>query len=290
MTLMIYLRKIVDLFLFSSLFIALCAVLMTLQTNQLFALQYNDRHYAAFVFFSTICSYNFHWYLTPDSFAERTRAAWTRQHKLLHLLLFIFGAIGSAWYFFSFTDKWFWLTVPVILTFLYSAPKLPYRPFRWLKRVAIGKTLFLAMVWMYVTTMAPMLLGGLFDESYYDDLLGLYCGLFICSRFFLIYAICILFDYRDRDDDRKDGILSMITYFSEKGINVLFYGSLITFFIATSAMYLFGTDLLTTICLLLPGFIVLALYKTAKRNFSDYLYYFVLDGLMMFSSLFTLFL
>ena len=287
---MIYFRKVFDLFLFSSLFIALCAVLMTLQTNNLFALEYNDRHYAAFVFFSTICSYNFHWYLTPDSFAERTRAAWTRQHKLLHLLLFIFGVIGSAWYFFSFPDKWFWLTVPVILTFLYSAPKLPYRPFTWLKKIAIGKTIFLAMVWMYVTTLAPMLLSGVSWDSYYDGALLPAFILFPCGRFFLIYAICILFDYRDREDDRKDGIRSMITYFSETGINILFYGSLLAFFVATFALYFYGASSFTVISLLLPGFIVLALYKTAKRNFSDYLYYFVLDGLMMLSSLFTLFL
>ena len=287
---MIYLRKIFNLFLFSSLFIALCAVLMTWQTNQLFALDYNDLHYAAFVFFSTICSYNFHWYLTPDSFAEHTRALWTRQHKLLHLLLFIFGAIGAAWYFFSFSGKWFWLTVPVILTFLYSAPKLPYPPFRWLRRVAVGKTLFLAMVWMYVTTLAPMFLSGVDWENYYGGGLAPFFVLLPCSRFFLIYAICILFDYRDRDEDKKDGIRSMITYFSEKGVDALFYGSLIAFFVATSAMYLYGTSLFTVISLLVPGFIVLALYKTAKRNFSDYLYYFVLDGLMMFSSLFTLFL
>jgi hypothetical protein len=42
--------------------------------------------------------------------------------------------------------------------------------------------------------------------------------------------------------------------------------------------------------LLLPGVIVWLLLKPAKRNFSDYLYYFVLDGLMMFSGLFTFFL
>ncbi len=287
---MTYLRKIFDLFLFSSLFIALCAVLMTLQTNHFFALQYNDRQYTAFVFFSTICSYNFHWYLTPDSFAERDRAQWTRDHKLLHLLLFLFGAIGAAWYFFSFPDNWFLLTVPVVLTFLYSAPKLPYRPFRWLKKVAVAKTLFLAMVWMYVTTLAPMMLSGISWDTYYDGVLAPYYVLFPCSRFFLIYAICILFDYRDRDDDKKDGIRSMITYFSEKGVDVLFYGSILAFFIATAAMYFYGTHPFTVITLLLPGFIVLALYKTAKRNFSDYLYYFVLDGLMMFSALFTLFL
>lgn len=278
---MTYLRKLFDLFLFSSLFIALCAVVMTFQTNHLLSLEYNHRHYAAFVFFSTICSYNFHWYLTPDSYTEHTRAHWTRQHKILHLLLFIAGIVGAAWYFFSFVHVWFWLMVPVVLTFLYSAPKLPYRPFTWLKKVAVGKTIFLAMVWMYVTTLPPMIISGAEWQPSFI--------LFACSRFFLIYAICILFDYRDREEDKKDGIRSMITYFSEKGVSTLFFGSLVAFAAATAALYFYGMPVLTVIFLLVPGVIVLALFGTARRNFSDYLYYFVLDGLMMFSALFTLF-
>jgi hypothetical protein len=40
--------------------------------------------------------------------------------------------------------------------------------------------------------------------------------------------------------------------------------------------------------LLVPGVIVLLLYNYAKRNFSDYLYYFILDGLMMLSALLML--
>jgi 4-hydroxybenzoate polyprenyltransferase len=273
------LKKLFDLFLFSSLFIALCAIMMTLQTNELLQLEYNLGKYLAFVFFSTICSYNFHWYLTPDSFQERNRALWTRQHKALHLVLFFVGLAGSAWFFFSFIHHWIWLAAPVVLTFLYSAPKLPYAPFSWLKKVAIGKTLFLALVWLYVTTLAPIILGG----SNWQPAFLYFTG----SRFFLIYAICIVFDYRDREHDRKDGIRSMITYFSEKGIDALFHGSLLVFAVATAALYSVGFSVLTIIFLLVPGLIVLALYKTAKRNFSDYLYYFVLDGLMMFSAILT---
>ena len=272
-------KKLFDLFLFSSLFIALCAVMMTLQTNDLLHLEYNKTNYLAFVFFSTICSYNFHWYLTPDSFTEHDRALWTRHHKRLHLVLFFIGMAGSGWFFFSFVHQWFWLSVPVVLTFLYSAPKLPYAPFAWLKKVAIGKTLFLSLVWLYVTTLAPIILGGRDWRQEYVY--------FTCSRFFLVYAICIVFDYRDREHDRKDGIRSMITYFSETGINVLFYGSLLVFLIATVALYFSGYSVLTILFLLIPGVIVLALFNTAKRNFSDYLYYFVLDGLMMLSALLT---
>jgi 4-hydroxybenzoate polyprenyltransferase len=276
------LRKAFDLFIFSSLFIALCAVIMTLQTTQLFHLDYNLKYYAAFVFFSTICSYNFHWYLTPDSYAEYSRAGWTREHKLLHLLLFFVGLIGAAWFFFSLLYAWFWLGIAAVLTFLYSAPKVPFEPFSWLKRIAVGKTLFLALVWMYVTTVPPLILGA--NQWHISHLW------FACSRFFLIYAICILFDYRDREADKKDGIRSMITYFSEKGIDALFYGSLLLFLVATVALYFTGFSWLIVLSLLVPGIIVAALHNTAKRNFSDYLYYFVLDGLMMLSALFTLFL
>lgn len=276
------LKKAFNLFLFSSLFIAICAVMMTLQTNQLLGLEYDVQPYLGFVFCSTICSYNFHWFLTPDSYQERTRAVWTQQHKTLHLVLFFAGLAGSGFFFLSLMKYWFWLGVPVVLTFLYSAPKLPYAPFSWLKKVAIGKTLYLSLVWLYVTTLAPIILGG---HNWQTDYL-----FFACSRFFLVYPICIVFDYRDRESDRKDGIRSMITYFSEKGINVLFYGCLIVFFVTTVALWLIGFSPLVVIALLVPGFIVLSLYKTARDNFSDYLYYFVLDGLMMLSALFTIFL
>jgi 4-hydroxybenzoate polyprenyltransferase len=276
------LRKLFDLFLFSSLFIALCAVLMTEQANQLLQLDYQHKHYWAFVFFSTICSYNFHWYLTPDNMAERSRAAWTRRHRKLHLLLFAIGLMGAAWFFLYFTYAWFWLSIPAVLTFLYSAPKLPYSLFGLLKRVAVGKTIFLAFVWTYVTTISPVML-----SSGAWDLAAL---LFVCSRFFLVYAICILFDYRDREDDRRDGIRSMVTYFSEKGIDNLFYISLAAFALSTAALYVAGIGLPVIAAVLVPGIIVLLLYNKAKRNFSDYLYYFVLDGLMMLSALFTLFI
>ena len=276
------LKKAFDFFLFSSLFISICSVLMVMQTNQLLQLQYDQKDYLGYVFCSTICSYNFHWYLTPHAIGETDRSAWTQQHRNIHILLFVAGLVGSAWFFFSFLHAWFWMGVPVGLTFLYSAPKLPYPPFSRLKKIAIGKTIFLAFVWMYVTSLLPVLLN--------EGSISLADVLFCCSRFFLIYAICILFDYRDREDDKREGIRSMITYLSEKGINLIFYISLLLFLVSTLALSTQHFSTHTIIYLLIPGLIVLALLKTAKKNFSDYLYYFILDGLMMFSALFTLFM
>ncbi len=177
-------------------------------------------------------------------------------------------------------QHWLALCFGALLTFLYSAPKLPQPIFRDLKRIAVGKTLFLALVWMYVTTMLPVFVA-------HQPWTGA-CTLFACNRFFLIYAICILFDYRDREDDKAEGVRSLITYFNEKGIDTHFFFSLTAFAAATIGLAAWHVPALILLILLIPGIIVAALYRRAKKNFSDYLYYFVLDGLMMFSGLLML--
>lgn len=270
-------KKILDFFIFSSIYIAICAVIMVVQTYQLLIHSRPSFNLMAFVFFSTICSYSFHWYLTPHSVAPSERIIWANRHKHWHFLLYLIGLTGSV-YFFSFIRQyWLALAFGAFVTFLYSAPKLPHPVFRKLKDIAIGKTIFLAFVWMYVTTILPMVVA---DAPWEPDFIW-----FVLGRFFFIYAICILFDYRDREDDKIDGIKSLITYFGEKGIDRVFALSLVLFALTTIALYSFHSSLFLIGILLLPGAMVAILYPYAKRNFSDYLYYLVLDGLMMFSGL-----
>jgi 4-hydroxybenzoate polyprenyltransferase len=233
-----------------------------------------------FVFYSTVCSYNFHWYLTAQSVTSKRRVVWTQHHKPLHLFLYLIGLSGSVFYFFLLKDHWLAIFFGALVTFLYSAPKIPQTFFRSLKRIAVGKTLFLAFVWMYATTILPIAVSGSSWKPPFT--------LFAISRFLLVYAICILFDYRDRADDKKEGIRSMITYFNEKGINTLFFLSLLGFAAVTVSLYRYSYSFYSIVLLLIPGLLAAALYSHAKKNFSDYLYYFVLDGLMMLSSLLML--
>jgi len=112
--------------------------------------------------------------------------------------------------------------------------------------------------------------------------------LFVISRFFFIYAVCIMFDFRDRADDKATGIRSMVTAFTENGVDRLFFLSLVIYAVCTLILTRYGFSVLNIILLLVPGVIAAAIYNYAKKNFSDYLYYFVLDGLMMFSALLML--
>jgi 4-hydroxybenzoate polyprenyltransferase len=268
------LKKIFDFFVFSSLFIAVCAVLMVYQVSILFSIPFSFAM-AGFVFSGSVCSYNFHWYLTPphvENLTEKTR--WNISNKKLHLILFIIGVIGSAVFSFILIEHWIWLGITMFLTFLYSAPKIPHPLFSFLRQIAVGKTIFLAFAWTHVTTLLPLVVHLKTLEAPHIW--------FVVNRFFYIYAICIIFDYRDVEEDKKAGIKSLITFLNERGIDVLFWGSLLVFLISSFALLRYFPPL-DIMALIIPGIILSLLYYPSKKNFSDYLYYFILDGMMMLS-------
>jgi 4-hydroxybenzoate polyprenyltransferase len=273
---LVWIRKAFDFFLFSSIYISLCAVLMTWQSRYLLQLQFSKDYYW-FVFFATICSYNFHWYLTPPIKDPGERTQWSITHKNAHLLFYFAGVAGSVIFFYKLRQHWFALFFATVLTFLYSAPKIPLPFFRFLKQVAVGKTIFLTTVWTYVTAILPVFIA---NEHFNHEMKW-----FAASRFFLIYGICILFDFRDRATDRKEGIRSMVNYFDEAGVNRLFIFTMIAFVIFTIGLLFTGISLLIVFILIIPGITLFSIYNRSKNSVSDYLYYFVLDGLMMLSAL-----
>lgn len=273
--------KLFRFFIYSNLFIALCAVLMVYQTCGLLLHSNPNIYFTLFVFFATICSYSFHWYLTPfDAEAASSRMEWFRRNRNVHSVLFVIGLAGAAVCCLYLLEYWLWLLLSAFVTFLYSAPKIPHPWFRLLRKVALGKTIFLALVWVHVTTIVPLLIS---DQPWQPVF-----TLFVISRFFLVYAICILFDYRDRQYDRQVGIRSLITWLSERSITILFAASLVVFGACTIGMTFFDQPFSTVFMLLLPGALTALLYNYARINFSDLLYYFVLDGLMALSAVLTL--
>jgi 1,4-dihydroxy-2-naphthoate octaprenyltransferase len=275
-------KNLLSFFVYSNLFITGCALVMVDQTCYFLLQTEPNPGFLFFVFFSTICSYSFHWALSTQSVNPSPRNEWVNQYRYLYWIFFFIGLAGAVIFFLYLLPWWPGLLVSVIMTFLYSAPKIPHPLFRSLRRVALGKTIFLALVWMNVTTVLPILISGMEWRSEFL--------LFILSRFFLIYAICILFDYRDRADDKAAGVRSLITYLNEKGIRNLFVFSLLVFAISTLLLYRYDYPVYSIAVLLIPGIITACLYNYARTNFSDIFYYLVLDGLMALSAMIMLLL
>ncbi len=248
---------------------------MVYQAFLLFGVQFPLALYL-FVFFGSVCSYNFHWYLTPPEIPGASyKQRWNLSRRSLHLLLAVVGIVGAAVCSFLLLEHWFWLGVTGLFTFLYSAPMIPYEPFTWLCKIAIGKTIYLAFAWAHITSSLPLLVerNGLSAEQAW----------YLANRFFFIYAICIVFDRRDVESDRKAGIKSLITWLDEKGVDRLFWVSQAVVLI-TTVMLTRWMPVLDAFALLVPAIIMGLLYQSSKRSKSDYLYYFLLDGLMALSA------
>jgi 4-hydroxybenzoate polyprenyltransferase len=268
-------KKLFDFFVFTSLFLAGCAVLMVGQTASLFSLELPLTAYV-FVFFGSVCSYNFHWYLTPPNIADSSyKLRWNILNRRLHLMLCVIGAVGSAVCCFALIEYWISLCLTAFLTFLYSAPKISVPPFIQLRKIAIGKTIFLAFAWAHITASLPLLISPVSPHPQHVW--------FVINRFFFIYSICIVFDRRDVDKDREAGIKSLITLLSSKGVDTLFWSSIVMVLLS-SVVLLQWLSPAQMVILTVPAFIMGLLYSYAKKSASDYLYYFLLDGLMALSA------
>lgn len=248
---------------------------MVAQTGFLFHVQFPLAVYA-FVLSGAVCSYNFHWYLTPpETSTPSKKLQWNFSNKSLHFFLFLTSLAGAALSALFLIEQWFWLGVTAFLTFLYSAPKIEHPLFLFLRRIAIGKTIFLAVAWTHVTVLLPLLIAGEeFEQQHFW---------FIVNRFFFIYSICIVFDRRDVESDRAAGIKSLVTYFSPTGVDRLFWMSVVVA-VLSSILLLHSLPVTLVVVLIIPALLMGLLYNYCKRNSSDYLYYFLLDGLMALSA------
>lgn len=248
---------------------------MVYQASLLFQVRFSFALYA-FVFFGSVCSYNFHWFLTPpDVPATSHKLRWNLSNRNLHLILAAVGLLGAAICCVLLIEHWIWLGVTAFLTFLYSAPMIAHPWTVWLRKIAIGKTIYLAAAWTHITAFLPLIIALKTlsaPEVWY-----------VVNRFFFIYAICIVFDRRDVESDRKSGIKSLITYLDSSGVDRLFWFSILVV-AATSFLLSRWLSLPDTIVLFLPAGIMALLYNSSKQSKSDYLYYFLLDGLMALSA------
>jgi 4-hydroxybenzoate polyprenyltransferase len=269
------LKKAFDFFVFTSLFIACCAVLMVYQANLLFGARFPISLYV-FVFFGSVCSYNFHWFLTPpDVPATSYKLRWNLSNRYLHLILAAVGLAGAAVCCFLLIHHWVWLGVTGFLTFLYSAPMINHPWTIFLRRIAIAKTIYLAAAWAHITAFLPLVI-----EVKSLNAAEIW---YVVNRFFFIYAICIVFDRRDVESDRKAGIKSLITYFSENGVDRLFWASILVVAV-TCVILARWLSPLDAVALAVPSLLMALLYQSSKQSKSDYLYYFLLDGLMALSA------
>lgn len=189
---------------------------MTWETQYLFFSP--ETRLPGFVCVATMATYFFHGMVNTVYPPESAQHAWNRRNRswiILALMITTGATVYAGW---PFRNQPLPFAAVALAAFLYTAPNLPGKVFRLLQTIAIGKTVYLASVWTIVTTMLPMWLNNLEPPEAYWWFLG--------HRFFLLLAICILFDRRDLFSDQEKGVKSMATMSNANTLRAIFYMSL----------------------------------------------------------------
>lgn len=261
-----------------SLFIALCAVAMAFQTVLLLHLQ-ADIFLYGFIFFATMCSYNFYWLLSKYSLAGNFSLAFFLRTEMMEILLLVFAAAGMFFCFFYSSLQVNNVWPAIFFTILYALPLLPFRFLRFTRKAGVLKTTLLAFTWTYVTAFIPMQKALLLLNN---------AELFIITRRFLfMLMLCIIFDSRDIAVDKIRGLHSLATDLSPKVLRYLIIFIFVILFATNFLFHYFGITIAQTTALQVSTIILLIAYYYSTKKQGYLFYYFFIDGLMLFSALAT---
>jgi hypothetical protein len=261
-----------------SIFIAVCAVALAFQTSELLQTKTHITVYG-FIFFATLCSYNFYWLLSKFSFAGTGFFRELLRKELPALCLMFISAAGISLCLFYAPLRMEHVITAVLLTVAYAIPLLPFTFLRFTRRAGVLKTTLLAFTWAYVTAFLPL-------EKTYAMLDS--ADVFILTRRFLfMLMLCIIFDSRDIAVDKIRGLRSLATDLHPATLQILIYTIFIIMFATNFLSTYFGISSYQSIALQTSTIALLVVYFYSTKK-QDYLfYYFVVDGLMLFSALTT---
>ncbi|MBL7703014.1 MAG: hypothetical protein JNM14_12240 [Ferruginibacter sp.] len=261
-----------------SIFIAFCAVALTFQTALVLKADVSLFIYG-FIFFATLCSYNFYWILSKLSFTSTNKIQELLRKQTTSYLLLLISGIGLLYCFLYSSILLHLVFTAVLLTILYAVPLLPIPPLRFTRKAGVLKTILLAFTWAYVTVIIPMQKDYVLLNS---------ADLFIFSRRFLfMLMLCIIFDNRDKEMDKIRGLRSLATDLSPLMLRIFIYLIFLLLFISNFFSANYGITASQSIALQVSTIALLIVYFYSHKKRGYLFYYFFVDGMMLFSALAT---
>jgi 4-hydroxybenzoate polyprenyltransferase len=272
----VWIKKLPDFILFSSIFIASCAVALCIETNILLGLPLNQISFYCFVFGATLAQYNLHYLVKTVAVEKSERLAWSQRNKSLHFILLIIGSLLILFSFFSFHLKHFIILICLGgISFLYSFPFLPFGSKKRIKDYGSLKILTITFLWTLVTVWFPV------NSMPFDT--GLFWLVF-AKRFIFMFVLCLLFDMRDIEIDGKEKINTLAVKLGQKKSYFLAYFSLVLFVAFSVAQYYYLPQSAYLIAMLISALATLMTIELTKKSNSDYVYLAGIDGMMLVQS------
>ena len=235
-------------------------------------------HLIAFVFFATLCSYNFHYILGYFSSGQKISVSFLYS-KYTALFFLMTGSIGVLLFFSAAHIRLINVVIAFLITLTYSLPLLPFKQLAFTRKAGFIKTLLLAFTWMFVTAYLPL--------SQNDAAFTTAGILLMAKRFLFMLMLCILFDNRDVTVDKVRGLRSLATDLSPNAMQWLIVVIFLMLFTINFLLGHHGITARQVLALQLAAFINVIIYFFSRKKQSYFFYYFVVDGMMVLMTLLT---
>ena len=261
-----------------SIFISFCAVALCYQTYVLLHVPGNLLVYV-FIFFSTLCSYNFYWLISKYSFSKRRNISPFIKENTSYLYMFFIAGVGMLITLYFLPFVYAYVAVAILLTLIYSLPLWPFEFAKQLRKAGFLKTTLLAFTWAYVTVAVPSV-PVMYSEG------SAVLTLFV-ARFCFMGLLCIIFDMRDIKVDKIHALHSLATDVSKTVLKMIMLLAFVLYFGAGLMVRYHFKDNIQLAAFFITGLVVWMVYHASLKKQGYIFYYFVVDGLMLFSACLT---
>ena len=258
-----------------SIFIAICAVALCFQTALLLQLSLSIYFYS-FVFFATVSSYNFYWLLSGYSLSDKTFYLHLK-HQLSNLLVLLLASAGVIISIGRLQNLLPEIAVALVLTLLYALPLLPFKFSLIARKAGVFKTVLLAFSWAFITVYLPYQTA---PDSNWNIML-----LLLFNRFLFMLMLCIIFDARDTRVDKIRGLQSLTTLLNSKTVKQIMLVIFAAYLLNGIVLRIYYQEIPQIAALLISGVCTGIVYLMSLKKQGYFFYYFIVDGLMLFSAL-----
>jgi 4-hydroxybenzoate polyprenyltransferase len=269
-------KRLVDFGLFSAIYIAVCAIALCMETNILLKLPFNHWSFYCFIAGACLVQYNLHYFFKQATGFPSERDVWSIHNRTTQKIFLAAGLILIL-----LSVNWLQprhfivLLVLAGLASLYSLPLLPFKKRR-LKEYGLFKIILLSLEWTLVTVWFPVDQSGIDPTSYW---------LVFFRRFVFMFVLCLLFDIRDLQTDKANGIRTLPVRIGIKNAYRLADLTLLLFVLLsawqlsrTGEFIFFNAMLLSAIC-------TKWIMQLSKKINNDYVYLAGVDGMMLLQAL-----
>lgn len=271
-------RQLIHTFVYGCFFIALCATAFCMETARVLSIPLNGFPFYLLIFCATLVQYNMHYFIKKTANFHSERFLWSQSHKKLHIVFIWTGAAGAlVSLFFLQLPHFLGMGVIALVTLVYSLPLLPFRKRRRIKDYGLLKILVLSLVWTLITVWLPYITSGRpFTAAFW---------MVFARRFIFMFILCLAFDIRDVETDRREAIHTLPVMLGERYCYRLIHILLVVFLALSVVYFRMAGDFLQFNAMLISALATYFVIEYSRRNNSDMVYLAGIDGMMLLQAL-----